>query len=125
MHAARICVQAAHVGGGGRVIQSTLVFHAAGTYDASEMHRWFSPRALLLHLEFWVIVAACAAATWWQARRALAGNDLSWFYTFEWPIFAGIAIAAWWHLIHEDPEERAARRVERAGADPAQRQPEW
>jgi len=53
------------------------------------------------------------------------GNGLSWFYTFEWPVLAGIAIAAWWHLIHEDPEERAARRLERAKGDPAQRQAEW
>jgi len=66
------------------------------------MHRWFSRRALLLHLEFFLIVAGCAVATWWQARRALGGNGLSWFYTFEWPILAGIAIAAWWHLIHEN-----------------------
>jgi hypothetical protein len=89
------------------------------------MNRWFSPRALLLHLEFWLIVAACGAATWWQANRALSGNGLSWFYTFEWPIFAGIAIAAWWHLIHEDPEEREARRRERVQSDPAQRKAEW
>ena len=88
------------------------------------MHRWFSPRALLLHLEFWLIVAGCAVATWWQAHRALAGNGLSWFYTFEWPILAGIAIAAWWHLIHENPEERAAPAA-RAKGDPAQRQAEW
>ena len=60
-------------------------------------------------------MAGCAAATWWQARRALAGNGLSWFYTFEWPIFAGIAIAAWWHLIHEDPEARAARSAGAGG----------
>ena len=50
------------------------------------------------------MAAGCAAATWWQAGRALSGNGLSWFYTFEWPVFAGIAIAGWWHLIHEDPE---------------------
>ena len=99
----------------------------SGPTMRGEMHRWFSPRALLLHLEFWIIVAGCAVATWWQAHRALAGNGLSWFYTFEWPIFAGIAIAAWWHLIHEDPQERAARRRERSEAegDPAQRQAEW
>lgn len=89
------------------------------------MNRWFSPRALLLHLEFWLIVAACGAATWWQANRALSGNGLSWFYTFEWPILAGIAIAAWWHLIHEDSEEREARRRERAQSDPAERKAEW
>jgi hypothetical protein len=89
------------------------------------MNRWFSSRALLLHVEFWLVVAACGAATWWQARRALSGNGLSWFYTFEWPIFAGIAIAAWWHLIHEDPEARAERRRASAAVDPAERKAEW
>ena len=89
------------------------------------MRRWFSLRALLLHLEFFLIVAGCAVATWWQAHRALGGNSLSWFYTFEWPILAGIAIAAWWHLIHENPEERQARKRERAEKDPAERAAEW
>ena len=89
------------------------------------MKRWLSPRALLLHLELLVVVAGCAAATWWQAGRALGGNGLSWFYTFEWPIFAGSRVAAWWHLIHEDPEARAARRTVREQVDPAERQAEW
>jgi hypothetical protein len=89
------------------------------------MKRWLSARALLLHVEFLLVVAACAAATVWQARRALGGNGLSWAYTFEWPIFAAIAIAAWWHLIHEDPEARAARRTEREAIDPTERQAEW
>jgi len=89
------------------------------------MNRWFSARAMLLHLELSLLVAACAAATWWQARRALGGNGLSWFYTFEWPIFAGIAIAAWWHLIHENPTERAARKEQREEMDPAERKAEW
>jgi hypothetical protein len=91
----------------------------------STVNRWFSGRALLLHVEFWLVVAACGAATWWQASRALSGNGLSWFYTFEWPIFAGIAVAAWWHLIHENPEERAARKRQRAALDPAERKAEW
>jgi len=89
------------------------------------MRRWFSPRALLLHTEFLVVVAACAAATWWQASRALGGNGLSWFYAFEWPILAGIAAAAWWHLVHEDPEARAARRRAREADDPSRRPAEW
>jgi hypothetical protein len=87
--------------------------------------RWFSPRAMLLHLEVAVLIAGFAAATWWQAHRALDGNGLSWFYTFEWPIFAGIAVAAWWHLIHEDPEARAERKRERAEVNPADRPAEW
>ena len=89
------------------------------------MDRWFSRRAFLLHVEFWLIVAACGAATWWQASRALGGNGLSWFYTFEWPVLAGIAVAAWWHLIHESLEERAARKRERGEINPAERKAEW
>jgi hypothetical protein len=53
--------------------------------------RWLSSRALLHHVELLVVAAGCAAATWWQADRALSGNSLSWFYTFEWPVFIGIA----------------------------------
>ncbi len=89
------------------------------------MHRWFSPRALLLHGECLLVVAGCGLATAWQARRALSGNGLSWFYTFEWPILAGIAIAAWWHLIHESAQAREARRKKREEVDPVRRQAEW
>ena len=89
------------------------------------IRRWFSPRAALLHAEFLLVVTGCVIATWWQAGRALGGNGLSWFYTFEWPVFAGIAIAAWWHLIHEDPEDRAARRHIHEEVAPADRNAEW
>ncbi|MGH9088751.1 MAG: hypothetical protein ACRDYZ_11695 [Acidimicrobiales bacterium] len=72
--------------------------------------RWLSGRAFLLHFEFFVIVAGCLFAGWWQLTRALDGNGLSWFYTFEWPIFAGLAVWGWWHLLHEDPEAYRARK---------------
>jgi hypothetical protein len=90
------------------------------------LQRWFSTRALLMHVGLLVFAAGCAFATWWQARRALDGNGLSWFYTFEWPVFIGIAVAAWWHLIHESAEDRAARLREREEAvSPADRPAEW
>jgi len=65
---------------------------------------------LLLHLEVAIIAPGCAAAGWWQATRALGGNGLSWVYSVEWPIFALLAIAGWWYLIHEDPEVYRARK---------------
>jgi hypothetical protein len=99
--------------------------HGKAPYSEDVWKRWFSWRALLLHFEFWLFVAGCVAATWWQASRALSGHSLSWFYTFEWPAFALIAIAAWWHLIHEDPEARAARRKANAEIEPANRKAEW
>ena len=87
--------------------------------------RWFSPRAVLLHFELLLFATGCAIATWWQLSRALGGNGLSWFYTFEWPAFVAIAAAAWWHLIHEAPEQRAERLREREEIDPSNRQAEW
>jgi hypothetical protein len=63
-----------------------------------------------LHVRVTLIVAVCVGLGWWQLSRALSGNGLSWFYTFEWPAFALLAIAGWWHLIHEDPERFAARK---------------
>jgi hypothetical protein len=50
-----------------------------------------------------VLVPGCVALTWWQAARALAGNTLSWVYTFEWPIFAGYGLYMWWKLVHDEP----------------------
>jgi hypothetical protein len=72
--------------------------------------RWLSPRALLLHAEVLVIAPGCIVAAWWQATRALGGNELSWVYSVEWPVFALLAIGGWWHLVHEDPEVYRARR---------------
>ncbi len=72
--------------------------------------RWLSRRALLLHLEVAVLAPGCAVAGWWQATEALAGNELSWVYSVEWPVFSLLAIAGWWHLLHEDPEAYRRRK---------------
>ena len=87
--------------------------------------RWFSRRALLLHLEFSLLAAGCLLAGWWQATRALGGNGLSWFYALEWPAFALIALAAWWHLVHEDAETRAIRKRRTPRLENAERKAEW
>jgi len=77
---------------------------------ARRRQRWFSRRALLLHLEVAIVAPGCVVAGWWQATSALAGNELSWVYTVEWPVFALLAVAGWWYLIHEDPEAYRARK---------------
>ncbi len=73
-----------------------------------------------LHALLVVVVTGCLLAGRWQLHSALGGNTLSWAYTVEWPVFAVIGVIAWWHLIHEDPEQRA-ERAERAAAQ-AERQ---
>jgi hypothetical protein len=82
-------------------------------YTFGVRRRWTSRRAFTLHIEFAVLVAGCGTATWWQATRAFSGHFLSWFYTFEWPILGVVALAGWWHLIHEDPEKYRARKAGR------------
>jgi hypothetical protein len=53
---------------------------------------------LLMVVSFWGML-------WlgdWQFHRALAGNGLSWAYTFEWPLFAGFAVVFWAKTIKDE-----------------------
>jgi hypothetical protein len=68
---------------------------------------WLSRRAIGLHLVIIVIVPTFAALCVWQVHRALAGNQLSWAYAFEWPFFAGYAVYMWWRFLHEAPRDAA------------------
>ncbi|MCU4183232.1 hypothetical protein K6U06_02585 [Acidiferrimicrobium sp. IK] len=77
------------------------------------MQKWVTRRAFLWHALLIIIVPGCLIAGWWQLDRAMSGNGLSWAYTFEWPIFAVLAVVGWWQLIHEAPEEVQARKEER------------
>lgn len=72
--------------------------------------RWLSPRALGLHATVLVVVPACILLGRWQISRALGGNELSWAYAVEWPVFAAYGVYLWWKLIHETPSERRAER---------------
>ena len=84
--------------------------HPGGVTTLGPMRqRWFSRRALTLHLAAFVFVASCLLAGWWQATRALGGNDLSYAYSVEWPLFAGLGVWAWWVLVHTDPSTAGAR----------------
>lgn len=53
----------------------------------------------------------------WQLRRALAGNGLSWAYTFEWPLFAGFGVIFWARTLRD--EFRLRRGVTPAADDAA------
>jgi hypothetical protein len=60
--------------------------------------RWtilLRPRWLAWHV---FAVLAAAGMLWlgdWQLHRAEAGNELSWAYTFEWPLFAIFGLYFW------------------------------
>ena len=85
----------------------------------------WSPKALRLHLTLAVLLAGFAFMFWWQLHRALGGNELSWAYTVEWPVFAGYAVFMWWRLLHDDMPKLPRRRrgdAEREAETEEQRQ---
>ncbi|HEX9067073.1 MAG TPA: hypothetical protein VF843_18340 [Streptosporangiaceae bacterium] len=73
--------------------------------DAPPAPSWrilLTPRWLSWHL---FAVAAVAGMLWlgdWQFRRAMAGNTLSWAYTFEWPIFAIFGVVFWIKTVRDE-----------------------
>lgn len=87
--------------------------------------RWLSTRALLLHLALAIWFPGCLVAGWWQAEVALSGNDLSYLYAVEWPLFAIGGVYAWWLLMHIDPSTpgrtpaQQLQAARRAAADAA------
>ncbi len=75
--------------------------------------KWFSVRALLLHLALIAWLAMSASAAWWQVGRAVQGNSLSFLYSIEWPVFGVLGVLGWYALLnldrvtHDDERERA------------------
>ena len=74
----------------------------SGTQEASPWRFLITPRWL-----GWTafVIAATAGMLWlgdWQLHRALAGNGLSWAYTFEWPLFAIFAVVFWAKTVRDE-----------------------
>jgi hypothetical protein len=68
--------------------------------------------AAKLHITLAAGLALCAVAFWFEVRRALGGNELSWAYVFEWPLLAVFALYMWWQTLHLN------RRKQRAAPKP-------
>ncbi len=68
------------------------------------------PRWLFLLQPKWLCwhafaVVAFAGMLWlgdWQLHRALSGNELSWAYTFEWPLFGIFGVYFWTRTIRDE-----------------------
>ena len=78
--------------------------------------RWFSKRAITLHLALLGGSSpGCAVAAWWQVNRAEDGNQLSYLYSVMWPVFGILAIVFWWVLVHTDYETVGLKGTRRLG----------
>lgn len=100
----------------------------ARRYDGP-VGRYFTPRCIGMHVTLLILLPVFAWLTWWQLSRALAGNTLSWAYTFEWPLFAGYAVYVWWQLIHDQTAAVTRRVLPAAAVEPGSEadhsQPGW
>jgi hypothetical protein len=65
--------------------------------------------AAKLHLTLVAGLALCVAAFLFEVRRALGGNELSWAYVFEWPMFAVFAVYMWWTTLHQSRRKHRAQ----------------
>jgi DNA-binding transcriptional regulator of glucitol operon len=66
------------------------------------------PRWLAWHL---FAVVATLGMLWlgrWQLHRAESGNELSWAYTFEWPLFAIFGVYFWAKTLRDELRGQAS-----------------
>jgi hypothetical protein len=83
--------------------------------------------AAKLHATLAAGLALCVFAGAFELYRALSGNELSWAYVFEWPLFGVFGTYVWWKLLHEDAPEkhRRERPAVVLSKDDADRLEEW
>jgi hypothetical protein len=55
----------------------------------------------------------------WQLHRALSGNELSWAYTFEWPLFAIFGVYFWVRTVRDELRMAAERQAVPSETGPA------
>jgi hypothetical protein len=60
------------------------------------------PKWLCWHLFAVVAVLGMLWLGRWQLHRAESGNELSWAYTFEWPLFAAFGVYFWARTIRDE-----------------------
>jgi DNA-binding transcriptional regulator of glucitol operon len=71
-------------------------------------HLLLRPRWLAWHSFVVVATVGMLLLGDWQLHRAEAGNELSWAYTFEWPLFAAFTVYFWIKSLHDELREQDA-----------------
>ena len=66
-----------------------------GVPAGARWHALLRPRWLAWHAFVVVATVGMLALGAWQLHRAETGNELSWAYTFEWPLFSAFTVYFW------------------------------
>ncbi|MGH3303544.1 MAG: hypothetical protein ACRDOK_18075 [Streptosporangiaceae bacterium] len=77
--------------------------------------RWvllLRPRWLAWHAFAVLAAAGMLYLGRWQLHRAESGNELSWAYTFEWPLFAAFGGYFWFKSLRDEMREHGAAGAE-------------
>lgn len=80
------------------------------------MRRFFTPAWLGLHALAITLFSAFLAFGWWQLERAQEGNNRSWGYVFEWPLFSIFVIVMWVKMIRDELSDDEESDEERTAA---------
>jgi DNA-binding transcriptional regulator of glucitol operon len=93
------------------VIDVTATTTGQAARRAGPAARWailLRPRWLAWHS--FVIIAAVGMLFLgdWQLHRAESGNELSWAYTFEWPLFSAFTVYFWIKSLRDELREAGA-----------------
>lgn len=75
------------------------------------MRRFLTPSWLGLHALALTLITSFLGFGWWQYQRAMEGNDRSWGYTFEWPLFAVFVVFMWGKMIYDELHPENGRAV--------------
>ncbi|POM23085.1 hypothetical protein BTM25_52910 [Actinomadura rubteroloni] len=67
-----------------------------------DVRRFLTPGWLGLHAIAIVLFFSFLFFGWWQFERATGGNDRSWAYTFEWPVFSVFVVVMWIKMIRDE-----------------------
>ncbi|MQY07781.1 hypothetical protein [Actinomadura macrotermitis] len=84
------------------------------------MRRFLTPGWLGLHAIAVVLCCSFLGFGWWQYDRAQAGNDRSWAYTFEWPVFSIFVIVMWVKMIRDELAEDGKPKTPKTIEEPAE-----
>lgn len=80
------------------------------------MRRFFTPAWLGLHALAITLFSAFLGFGWWQLERAQEGNNRSWGYVFEWPLFSIFVIVMWIKMIRDELSDDEESEEERTTA---------